>query len=447
MIPARWRGGEVAVLGLARTGMAAARWLARNGFKVYASDSGEPPTPNEELDKLRAGGVTVELGGHDLARVKTAALVIVSPGIPPEAPVLVAAREGGIEIVAELDLAAAALDSTKLVVVTGTNGKTTTTSLVGQILQRAEIPCVVAGNIGEPLIDAALYGTPPEWAVVEASSFQLHDCHTLSPDIGVLTNLAPDHLDRYVSMEAYFSDKKRLFKNASENSIWVTPAGDTVVADLKGDVPGTTVQWGLSEESGAAYWDRERDRLVLDGEVLIERDDLGLLGDHNVANALAAALVCSRIGVARQVIAGSLKAAPPLRNRLEIIAEADVRWINDSKATNVSSAAVAIAAMRDNYVLLMGGRHKGESYTRLGESLAAGECAGVIAFGEAAQLIEADLGSFVAVSRVDGLADAVAMAFSLRPHTVLFSPACSSFDEFRDYEHRGGEFRRMVGRS
>jgi UDP-N-acetylmuramoylalanine--D-glutamate ligase len=349
-----------------------------------------------------------------------------------------------VEIISELDLAAAALDDTRFVVVTGTNGKTTTTSLIGLVLEKAGIHSVVAGNIGSPLIDAALEDVQPDWAIVEASSFQLHDCSLLSPDIGVLTNLAPDHLDRYANVSEYFSDKKRLFLNATEDSIWVTPEGDKAVADLRGVVPGTSVQWSLSNNSEAAFFDRERGSLILGGEVLMARKDLELLGDHNVANALAAALVCSRIGISRETIAEALKGISPLRNRLEIIKTDDARWINDSKATNVSSTAVAIAAMEDSYVLLMGGRHKGESYARLGDLLEAGDCAGVIAFGEAAELIEADLGSFVTVTRTDGLADAVVCASAIGTSTVLFSPACSSFDEFRDYEHRGEEFRRMV---
>lgn len=446
MIPARWRDGEVAVLGLARTGAAAAQWLSKNGFRVYASDAATPSTAVAEIEALRASGVAIDLGGHDLPRVRAASVVVVSPGIPPEAPVLVAAREGGVEIIAELELASAALGSTRLVVITGTNGKTTTTSLIGQILKNAGVANFVGGNIGEPLIKAVTEGAPPDWVVVEASSFQLHDCHTLSPDIGVFTNLAPDHLDRYPDAEAYFADKKRLFANAGDDSVWVTCADDAAVADLKGDIRGANVQWSLAGESTSGWYDRGHDRLVMDGEVLIGRGDLRLLGDHNVANALAAALACSRIGVSHEVISAALEAARPLPHRLEVLSGTGVRWINDSKATNVSSTAVAIAAMRGSFALMMGGRHKGESYLRLGELLAGSQCAGVIAFGEASDTINADLGGAANVIHAGTLADAVRKAADTGAPTVLFSPACSSFDEFRDYEHRGAEFKRLVAR-
>lgn len=436
----------MAVLGLARTGAAAAEWLFKNGFRVYGSDAATPNTATEELDALRAGGVAIDLGGHDLSRVCAASVVVVSPGIGPEAPALVAARECGVEIIAELELASAALGSTRMVAITGTNGKTTTTALIGQILKRAGVSNVVGGNIGEPLIKAALDGEPPDWAVVEASSFQLHDCYSFSPDIGVFTNLAPDHLDRYPDVDAYFADKKRLFTNAGDDSIWITCADDSAVAALKGDIPGIDVQWSLESKGTSGWYDRGHDRLVLDGEILIGRTDIRLLGDHNVANALAAALACSRIGVSPDVISASLAAARPLPHRLEVVQGTGVRWINDSKATNVSSTAVAIAAMSGSYALMMGGRHKGESYFRLGDLLAAGQCAGVIAFGEASETIIADLGGTTRVIRAGALADAVAKAADTDASTVLFSPACSSFDEFHDYEHRGAEFKRLVGR-
>ncbi len=443
MIPPRWREGEVAVLGLARTGIAAARWLANNGFSVYASDASNPSIPDDVVREFGEIGVDSHIGGHDISRLEAASLVVVSPGIPPDATPLVAAREAGVEVVAELELAALALEATRLVVITGTNGKTTTTHLIGETLADAGVDSVVAGNIGDPLIAVASEGRSPDWAIVEASSFQLHDCHALRADVGVLTNLAPDHLDRYPGVAEYYADKKRLFQNASDESVWITCADDALVAELKGDVPGKDRFWSMSNEQ-PAWFDRASDRLVLDGHTLLPRSELGLLGDHNVSNALAAALVCSSIGVGPDGIATSIKQAVSLPHRMEVVTVGNVRWINDSKATNVSSTSVAIAAMGGRYVLIMGGRHKGESYSLLGPQLTGGDCVGLVAFGESAEAIRSDLVGILPVRVAENLENAVSCAASLDAPTVLFSPACSSFDQFDNYEHRGAEFKRLL---
>jgi UDP-N-acetylmuramoylalanine--D-glutamate ligase len=214
MIPARWRAGEVAVVGLGRSGRAAARLLAKRGMRVYASDASVTDALQRAAGELPAA-CDVDLGAHDLARIARAAAVVVSPGVPPEAAPVVAARQAGVEVVSEIDLGARLLEGTRLVVVTGTNGKTTTTHLVAHLLNAVDMPATTAGNIGRPLTDLADDPARPGWAAVEVSSFQLHDSPHLVPDIGVLTNLAPDHLDRYPDVAAYYADKALLFRNAS----------------------------------------------------------------------------------------------------------------------------------------------------------------------------------------------------------------------------------------
>ena len=212
-------GGEVAVIGLGRSGAAATRLLRREGLAVYASDSAASPALESRAAVLRALGAEVELGRHDLARIRRAALAVLSPGVPPEAPAVTVAREAGVAVRAEADLALEALGSLPYVAITGTNGKTTTTALVAHLLAAAGIRAEAAGNIGTPLCEMALLADPPDWLAVELSSFQLHDSPRVRPRVGILTNLAPDHLDRYRVLEEYYADKQRLFVNAGPESV------------------------------------------------------------------------------------------------------------------------------------------------------------------------------------------------------------------------------------
>jgi UDP-N-acetylmuramoylalanine--D-glutamate ligase len=443
VIPAGWRRGELAVLGLARTGRAAVRWLRAQGLAVYASDVG--PGAAGVAEELAGLGAAVQTNGHDLARIARASAVIASPGVPPEAPSLAAARAAGVPVHSEIDLGARALPETRLIAITGTNGKSTTTALIAHLLTGAGQPCPAVGNIGRPLIELALSGAPPAWAAVEVSSFQLHDSPALRPVIGVLTNLAPDHLDRYPTAEAYYADKRLLFRNAGPEAVWVLNGDDPAELTLAEGVPGARRVWRLAGRADAWY-DRSADALVLDGAPVLPRADLPLLGDHNVHNALAAALAARAAGLRPPAIANGLGTFRGLPHRLERIRDvAGVVWINDSKATNVASTAVALRAMDRPYVAILGGRHKGEPYTVLGPLL--GErCRGIVAYGEAAPLVQTDLAHATAVAVVPAFADAVAAAGArARPgDAVLLTPACSSFDQFANYEERGATFRRIV---
>lgn len=439
----------MAVIGLARTGIAATKWLAAQGVAVYVSDAADTPQVRAAAAGLSGAGgldgVSVEWGRHDLDRIRGAAAVVVSPGVPPSAPAVAAARAAGIEVLAELDIAARAIAPARLIVVTGTNGKSTTTALIGHLLTAAGRSTVVGGNIGRPLIEFAGADTRPEWAVVEASSFQLHDAPRLTPAIGVLTNLAPDHQDRYSSMADYYADKRLLFRNASQHSVWVLNADDLPALELAGGVAGR--RRGFSVRAAAdAWWDAARDLLILDGEELLPRERLPLLGDHNVANALAAALAAAAAGVERTAIARALTTFRGLPHRMEEVREVGgVLWINDSKATNVASTAVALRAMKRPFVLIAGGRHKGDPYTPL-LPLLAPRCRAVVAYGEAGPLAARDLAGPCPTRVVARFDAAVREAHELtRPgDAVLLSPACSSFDQFASYEERGETFRRLV---
>jgi len=433
MIPEAWRRGVVAVVGLGKSGIAATKLLAREGAHVYASDASDHPYGGDTVAELRGlAGVEVDVGRHDLAKIRSAAGVVVSPGVPPDAAPLAAAREAGVPVVSEIDLGFRALagSGTRCIAITGTNGKTTTTALVAHLMRVAGLHAEAAGNIGRPLADIAVSGDHYQWLAVEVSSFQLHDSPHFAPEIGIVTNLAPDHLDRYPSVEAYYADKQLLFRNATPRDVWVLNGDDPATLALPGAALGRRVLFSLARPAGGWY-DAPAQRLRLEGAELLRRDELRLLGDHNIANGLAAALAVHEAGVS-----------------LGLIAERDVDgvlWINDSKATNIASTVVAVAAMDRPFVLLLGGRHKGEPYTRLAPLLQ-GKCRLVIAFGEAGAIVAQDLGGKVALERGTTFADVMARAHraAQRGDAVLLSPACSSYDMFKNYEERGATFRKLV---
>ncbi|MEP6688714.1 MAG: UDP-N-acetylmuramoyl-L-alanine--D-glutamate ligase [Gemmatimonadales bacterium] len=444
----RWResGREVAVVGLGKSGMAATKLLRREGLPVYASDTGTSPAYERWARELTGLGAQVQLGGHDLDRVARAVAVVVAPGVPPEVSPLVRAREAGLEVYAEVDVGFLALEGrTRCVGITGTNGKTTTTSLIAHALTTAGLRAETAGNIGRPLCDVALAPDPPDWLALELSSFQLHDVPHLRPAIGVLLNLAPNHLDRYHSLEEYYGDKARLFQNAGLESVWVSNADDAAVQAMVASVPGTHLRFSILQ--GADGWyDRDGGRLMLGDAPLMLRADLPLLGDHNVANALAAALVAVRAGGDTARVAAGLRTFRAIPHRVEPVREVDgVLWINDSKSTNITSTEVAVAALDRPFVLLLGGRHKGEPYTRLAEPLR-GRCRAVVAYGEAGPIVVRDLRDELPVVPAGDFADVLATAhrLAIRGDAVLLSPACSSYDMFTNYEERGERFRAAV---
>ncbi|MHB1224901.1 MAG: UDP-N-acetylmuramoyl-L-alanine--D-glutamate ligase, partial [Gemmatimonadaceae bacterium] len=334
--------GEVVVIGLARSGRAVAELLARDGHRVYASDSADSPAARRAAGELGALGVVAEVGGHDLARVGRGALVVVSPGVPPSAPPLVAAREAGLSPVGEIEIALHYLPRLRYVAVTGTNGKTTTTALVGHLLRALGNDAPDAGNIGTPLAALALREPQPAWAALELSSFQLHDTPSVRPTVSVLTNLSPDHLDRYAAVADYYADKALILANADDSSLIVVNADDAAVLEMVAGRPGTHWRFSARGAAAEARYDRPTGQLELLGRPLLPRADMPLLGDHNVANALAAVLsvmmadASHRTDPAREAIADALRTFAPLPHRMEPVGEVDgVLWINDSKATNV----------------------------------------------------------------------------------------------------------------
>ncbi|MCH2464340.1 MAG: UDP-N-acetylmuramoyl-L-alanine--D-glutamate ligase [Gemmatimonadetes bacterium] len=442
-------GAHIAVIGLGASGVAAARLALDKGGDVYVSDLCIEPKAAARRTDLRARGARVELGGHDIERLARSDMVVVSPGIPPHAPVLRALQDCGVGWISEPEFAFRFF-SGPLVAVTGTNGKTTTTLLLGHLLEQAGLRVAVGGNVGgglaPPASELALLQHPPDWYVLEISSFQLSGIETFSPQVGVLTNLSPDHLDWYPCLEAYYADKAKIFDNADDQSIWVLPAGDDSVGSLIGDAPGNRFYFGEFEESGshAFLTDgiltlRAEDHL----KPLLEAEELSLLGRHNIRNALAASLAAHLVGVQDESIMTGLRTATPLPHRLELVADRNgVIWVNDSKATNVAATRSALESLLLPTVLLLGGVDKGEDFRALvppGANIRA-----ILAYGAAGPRIVREVGKAVLVE--GDLESVIQRAATLAEpgDLILLSPACSSFDMFDNYEERGRLFTALA---
>jgi len=448
------RESEIAVIGLARSGRAVSMLLKKHGYNVYASDVASSPETGRCAEELRAKGISVDIGRHDLGRLANAGLVVTSPGVPPSAKPLAFARQHSVPIASEVEVALNFLEGPRIIAITGTNGKTTTTALIAHLLRGIDLEAVEAGNIGTPLSEIASRDQQPQWISLEMSSFQLHDTPSLKPAVGVLTNLSPDHLDRYATAEEYYADKARLFANADAESAWVVNGDDAGVMRMVELVAGHKFEFSLTKEADG-FVDEKSGQLIVLGAPLLPRSDLPLLGQHNVANTLAATLAVMaadrsyQTQQARKGIAKAIETFRSLPHRLELVGEfGGVQWINDSKATNVSSTAVAIDGMERPTVLLLGGRHKGEAYTPLAESVKR-KVTRVIAYGEAASIIAKDLRPVVDVVRLGSDFDEVVRAARAAAHAgeaVLLSPACSSYDMFSNYEERGERFRELAAK-
>jgi UDP-N-acetylmuramoylalanine--D-glutamate ligase len=444
--------GEVAIVGLARSGRSVSRLLASRGAKVYASDAGSGDALTRVGTELTQQNVAVDIGTHDVDRIRKAVAVIASPGVPPQAKPLAAAREAGVPIVSEIEAALWFLEGQNYVAITGTNGKTTTTSLTARLFEAIGRTAIAAGNIGTPLSEVALNEQRPDWVSLEVSSFQLHDSPSIAPAVAMLTNLSANHLDRYSSIDEYYGDKKLLFQNSTAASRLITNADNPDSLALTDGVPGRRFLFSV-QGKGDAWLDRKTNQLMVLGKPLLDRDELPLLGDHNVANALAAALAVMladekhQEGDAVARLAQGLRDFSALEHRIEPVRTTDgLTWINDSKSTNVASTLVAMKGMTRPTVLLLGGKHKGEPYTGLAAELRRTGRA-VIAYGEAAPRIATDLEGVVPLRRVgSSFEDVIAAARAeARPgDVVLLSPACSSYDMFDNYEQRGRIFKEMV---
>jgi len=448
--PIELRGKRVLVVGLARTGVATALFCATRGAHVAATDL-RKEAEIAEAGTLRSNGVVLHLGQHDSAILDQQDLVVTSPGVAANAPLLVAARAKGITVWSEIELAYRFLrDDCCLIGITGSNGKTTTTTLIAHILATAGLPSTLAGNIGTPLISALDSLARGANVVTELSSFQLELIESFRPNISVFLNLTPDHLDRHGSFSAYTRAKARIFENQIASDAAVLNADDADTTALAPSRP--RVHWFSRKkvlDSGAYL---RRDEIVFRShrssieEALLHVSDIPIPGAHNLENVLAAAVAARLAGAEPAAISKGVRTFAGVEHRLEFVAEiAGVRYYNDSKATNVDATLKALDAFPGRILVILGGKDKGSDYTPLRKPLRE---KGVLALliGAAAAKIESEIAGSVAIDRVDTLERAVEGAFhaARSGDVVLLAPSCASFDQFQNYEHRGRVFKELV---
>ena len=443
-------GQRVLVVGAARSGVAAAELLARRGARVTVTDV-KPGI--EAAPSLAAQGIALALGGHDEAGFAGADLIVASPGVKLDQPAFAAARAAGVPVIGELELASRWLRG-RVVAITGTKGKSTTTTLTGQMLAASGIPVLVGGNIGVPLSSQVEASTPETVHVVEASSFQLETATTFHPWIAALLNFSPDHLDQHPTVEAYAAAKQRIFARQTAQDVAVVNAEDLPARALARATAARRVPYGLALDG---------DGFTVEGSAIVERHGgrstpiapvsaVKVPGRHILSDVVAAAAIARSAGARIDAVAEAVTAFRGLPHAMELVATLDgVRFVNDSKATNVEAARRSIESVERGLVVVMGGRFKGGDFRDLIAPLAARQAV-VVAIGEAAGRIADALAGQVRVERAGSMADAVATAYALAPPdgTVVLAPACSSFDMFRDYAERGevftAEVRRLVGR-
>jgi UDP-N-acetylmuramoylalanine--D-glutamate ligase len=436
--------GPYLVVGLARSGQAAARLLASRSEEVIGCDSGSP----EGLEGLREAGVDDHLDTDGVPLLERTRCLVKSPGVPGEAPVVRLARERGIPVLGELELAWRVIPN-RFVAVTGTNGKTTVTELLGHVWRTAGEPVAVAGNVGTPL--ASLAGELPDDATVvcECSSFQLEDAEAFAPECAVLLNVTPDHLDRHHDFNDYLRAKLRIFANQGNDDAAVFNADEPALdgVDLGGCARRVPYCRGADPDCAVSL---NEDAIFVGSQPLMDVTEVSLPGPHNAENAMAAAAAATAMGIDREAIREGLRTFAGVPHRLERVAEiGGVLYVNDSKATNVAAAAAALRSFDGGVRAIMGGSLKGGGFAGLVDSVAE-RCAACYLIGEAADALARDLAPVreagVELRRSGDLATAVheAAADAASGEVVLLAPACASFDAYRDFEERGEHFRSLV---
>lgn len=443
-------------MGLARSGQAAALLCKQLGAEVTISEQKPLPELKMNLQNLKAPGITLELGGHIRKTFLESDYIIISPGVPGNHRLLEEARRSGIPVLGEVELAYQ-YSPCPLIAITGTKGKGTTCALLGEMLRHQGIPALVGGNIGKPLAECvmeavgATHELPLHYIVAEISSFQLETIHSFRPKIAALLNLTPDHLDRHASLEEYTEAKKGIFKFQEAEDMAVINADDTLCLELSRNISAQKFYFSMKAsltEGQGIYWDKSRGlaRHAPTGETIFAKENLQLRGNHNIENALAAALCARLAGAGALAIQKGLKNFQGLPHCLELVAEINgVKYINNSKATNVVAAIKSIEAFEEPIILIAGGKDKGGNFTPLAAAIKK-KVKHVVLMGEDRNKIKQTLNNYQAVEEAPSLEAAVIMAQgrAARGDVVLLSPACASFDMFRNSEERGEIFRRAV---
>ena len=444
------KGKKVLVVGLGKSGLSAALFLRRKGAQVTVSDMRSAAALAREIPALLEHGIMVESGGHGLLTFRRQDLIVVSPGVPLDTPELVQVRAFGLPVIGELELAAQFLKGS-ILAITGSNGKTTTTALTGEILQAAGLPTQVGGNIGVPVVDLIEKSTDAGWSVLEVSSFQLESTQRFHPRIAVILNITPDHLDRHGSFENYAMAKERIFVAQTAEDMLILNADNARAADAAVRSASRVYWFSLEGSVAQGAWVADG-HLVFRGtmdsaiESILPVDRIPLKGAHNIENVLAAVCAAKLAGASTEAIAGAVGKFHAVEHRLEYVATANgVEYYNDSKATNVDAAAKAIAAFPGCIHLILGGKDKNSNYADLSDLLRK-RVKAVYTIGSAAAKIESQIRGIVPIVSSETLDKALAAA-NKAAHlgdVVLLAPACSSFDQFENYEHRGRVFKSLV---
>jgi UDP-N-acetylmuramoylalanine--D-glutamate ligase len=444
------KGKKILVVGLGKSGLAAALFLRRRGAQVTVSDVRSAEALAKEIPALLEEGIAVEAGGHGLLTFRRQDLIVVSPGVPLDTPEIVKVKGFGLPVLGEVELAARYLKG-KVLAITGSNGKTTTTSLCGEILAAGGLKVAVGGNIGLPVIALVEESSDDGWSVLEVSSFQLETTEKFRPEIAVILNVTPDHLDRHITFENYVAAKERIFARQTAEEAVVLNWDDPVTRSA-GERAPSRVYWFsrmAAIEQGSFVADGEihfRAGEHAEAESIVALDAIPLKGQHNVENVLAAVCAARLAGVSATSIRSAVESFRAVEHRLEFVATLNaVDYYNDSKATNVDAAAKAIASFAGGVHLILGGKDKNSDYTQL-SALLRERVRAVYTIGAAAEKIESHIRGDVPLVSAGTLAAAVEKAgdAAIPGEVVLLAPACSSFDQFENYEQRGRVFKELV---
>jgi len=442
-------GKQVLIVGLGRSGLTAARFLKRRGAVLTIADTASESQLGNAVDRVKDMGIGLELGGHRTASFTRTDLIVLSPGVPHTLAPIEAARKKGISVIGEFELASRFIRE-PIIGVTGTNGKTTTTSLLKEMLEKSGKSVFVGGNIGNPLIGYVDNPEPAEWVVAEVSSFQLDTIDTFRPKIGLLLNISEDHLDRYDNFKAYGRSKGRMFMNQQRGDIAILNGSDPMIPAVTQKIKSQ--KWRFNRDSakgpGASAYGHEIRFHTEDfsERLLLDPSRLSVSGGHNRDNIAAAALATLAAGGSMAGIRSAIETFRGLPHRLEHVTTRDgVRYVNDSKATNVDAVAKALTAFEAPIVLLMGGRDKGGDFNQIRDRIRR-HVKHLVLFGEAAPVLETALGRIKPTETVSTMDSAIlcAQSAAVSGDVVLLSPGCTSFDQFQSYVKRGEAFAKTV---
>ena len=445
-------GKRVLVVGLGKSGVASALFLKAHGARVTVSDTKSGDDLRNEIPVLLDHGITVETGGHGDRTFRGQDLIVVSPGVPVDAPPLVQARALGESVIGEIELAARFLPG-PIVAITGSNGKTTTTTLAGEIMTAGGLPALVGGNIGTPAISLAERAKPETLIVLEISSFQLETIQTFRPNVAVVLNVTPDHLDRHRTFEVYAAAKERIFENQQASDFAVLNADDPTCVAMAARIKAQVFWFSRQKEVQQGAWVRDGNIVFRDGtgqREIVQVSEIPLKGAHNLENVLAAVCAGTLMGCTPQKIRQAVRDFKAVEHRLEFVASIrGVDYYNDSKATNVDATIKALESFPANIHLILGGKDKGSDYSMLNDLLRQ-RVKRVYTIGAAAAKIESQIVSAKnggpELVHAETLENAICKAHAAAQpgDVVLLAPACASFDQFKNYEHRGKMFKEVV---